>query len=250
MHLLFSHSIVFNSLRPRDCNTPGFPGLHYVPEFAQTHVHWVNVAIELSHPLSPPSPLAQHHNLRPCVYYILNRTFVRFWKEAGFLTATHWEKSRVASSDWHIWFVWTHIHCISVTNEALCRSQRSIGNVVSALQELTVYKEMDQRRFCSKTTESAPGQELPEQTKIPNAGWVMQNGGCSEKKWTSFWSSEISQAQIRGQHSRQREWLAGRGRVKKIEYSFGGKKTCKHSSCSIIIYMGKESEKECIYVYV
>ena len=57
-----------------------------------------------------------------------------------------------------------------------------MGNVVSALQELTVYKEMDQRRFCSKTAESAPGQELPEQTQIPNAGWVMQSGGCSEKK--------------------------------------------------------------------
>ena len=27
---------------PMDCRTPGFPVLHYPPEFAQTHVHWVN----------------------------------------------------------------------------------------------------------------------------------------------------------------------------------------------------------------
>ena len=27
---------------PMDCNTPGFPVLHYLPEFAQTHVHWVS----------------------------------------------------------------------------------------------------------------------------------------------------------------------------------------------------------------
>ena len=24
---------------PMDCGTPGFPVLHYLPEFAQTHVH-------------------------------------------------------------------------------------------------------------------------------------------------------------------------------------------------------------------
>ena len=24
---------------PMDCSTPGFPALHYLPEFAQTHAH-------------------------------------------------------------------------------------------------------------------------------------------------------------------------------------------------------------------
>ena len=37
---------------------PGFPILHYLLEFAQTHVHWVSDAIQSSHLLSPPSPLA------------------------------------------------------------------------------------------------------------------------------------------------------------------------------------------------
>jgi len=41
-----------------DFSTPGFPVLHYLLEFAQTHVHWVGDAIQPSHPLSPPSPLA------------------------------------------------------------------------------------------------------------------------------------------------------------------------------------------------
>ena len=31
---------------PGDCSTPGFPVLHYLPEFAQTHVHWVGDAIK------------------------------------------------------------------------------------------------------------------------------------------------------------------------------------------------------------
>ena len=29
--------------------------VHYLPEFAQTHVHWIVDAIQTSHPLSPPS---------------------------------------------------------------------------------------------------------------------------------------------------------------------------------------------------
>ena len=44
-----------------------FPVLHYLPEFAQIHVHWVSDAIQPSHPLSSPSPLAfnisQHQGL-------------------------------------------------------------------------------------------------------------------------------------------------------------------------------------------
>ena len=36
-----------------DCSTPGFPPHHYLPEFAQTHVLWVDDAIQPSH-LCPP----------------------------------------------------------------------------------------------------------------------------------------------------------------------------------------------------
>ena len=34
---------------PIDCSTLGFPVLHYLLEFAQTHVHWVGDAIQPSH---------------------------------------------------------------------------------------------------------------------------------------------------------------------------------------------------------
>ena len=50
-----------------DCSMPGFPVLHYLPEFAQTHVHWVSDAIQPSHPLLSPSSsalnLSQHQGL-------------------------------------------------------------------------------------------------------------------------------------------------------------------------------------------
>ena len=45
---------------PMDCNTPGFPVLHCLLEFAQIHVRWVSSAIQPSHPLSPASPPALH----------------------------------------------------------------------------------------------------------------------------------------------------------------------------------------------
>ena len=46
---------------------PGLPVHHQLPEFTQTHVHWVSDAIQLSHLLSSPSPpvlnLSQHRGL-------------------------------------------------------------------------------------------------------------------------------------------------------------------------------------------
>jgi len=49
------------------CNTPGSPVLQHLPEFAQTHVHWIGDIIHLPHPLSSPSPpafnLSQHQGL-------------------------------------------------------------------------------------------------------------------------------------------------------------------------------------------
>ena len=52
---------------PTAWNTPGFPVLRHLLEFAQTHVHWVGDAIQPSHPLLSPSPsalnLSQHEGL-------------------------------------------------------------------------------------------------------------------------------------------------------------------------------------------
>ena len=63
-------SVTQSSLTPCDpmyCRTPGFPVFHHFPELAQTHIHQVNDAIQPSHHLSPPCPLAlnlsQHQGL-------------------------------------------------------------------------------------------------------------------------------------------------------------------------------------------
>ena len=46
---------------PMNCSTSGYPVLYYLPEFTQTHVHWIHDAIQPSHSLSLSSPPA--HNL-------------------------------------------------------------------------------------------------------------------------------------------------------------------------------------------
>ena len=52
---------------PMDCSTSGLPVHHQLLEFTQTHVHWVDAAIQPSHPLLSPSPptfnLSQHQGL-------------------------------------------------------------------------------------------------------------------------------------------------------------------------------------------
>ena len=52
---------------PMDRSTPGLPVHHQLPEFTQTHIHWIGDAIQPSHPLSSPSPpafnLCQHQGL-------------------------------------------------------------------------------------------------------------------------------------------------------------------------------------------
>ena len=68
--LLFSSVQLLSCVQlcdPMHCSTPGLPVHHQLPESTQTHVHCVGDAIQLSHPLSSPSPpafsLSQHQGL-------------------------------------------------------------------------------------------------------------------------------------------------------------------------------------------
>ena len=58
---------MFHSLWLRDCSTPSLPVHHQLPELAQTHIHRVSDAVQLSHPQLSPSPpafnLSQHQGL-------------------------------------------------------------------------------------------------------------------------------------------------------------------------------------------
>ena len=58
---IYTTSVSSVQLLSRVCmnySTPGLPVHHHLLEFTQTHVHWVGDAIQPSHPLLSPSPLA------------------------------------------------------------------------------------------------------------------------------------------------------------------------------------------------
>ena len=40
---------------PMDCSMPGLSVPHHLPKFPQVHVHCIDDAIQLSHPLTPSS---------------------------------------------------------------------------------------------------------------------------------------------------------------------------------------------------
>ena len=63
---IINHSVQFSLVAqscptlcdPMNCSTPGLPVHHQFSEFTPAHIHWVNDAIQPSHPLSSPSPPA------------------------------------------------------------------------------------------------------------------------------------------------------------------------------------------------
>ena len=62
VHYDYFHEVQFSSVAqscptlcdPMNCSTPGLPDHHQLPEFTQTHVHWVGDAIQPPHPLLSP----------------------------------------------------------------------------------------------------------------------------------------------------------------------------------------------------
>ena len=57
---------------PINCSTPGLPVYHHLPEFTQTHVHWVSDAIQPSHPLSSPCPSSPNPSQHQGLFYLVN----------------------------------------------------------------------------------------------------------------------------------------------------------------------------------
>ena len=79
-------SVQFNSVTrlcptlwdPMDCSMPGLPVHHQLPEFIQTHVHWVGDAIQTSHSLSSLSPIF------PSIRVFSNESTLRMrWPKIG-----------------------------------------------------------------------------------------------------------------------------------------------------------------------
>ena len=65
-----------------NCGMPGLPVHHQLPEFTQTHVHWVSDAIQPAHPLLSPSPafnVSQHQGL---FKWVSSLHVVKYWSSS------------------------------------------------------------------------------------------------------------------------------------------------------------------------
>ena len=61
-----------NSLQPHELQHARLPVHYQLPEFTQTHVHWVSDAIQPSHPLSSPSPPAPNPSQHQSIFQWVN----------------------------------------------------------------------------------------------------------------------------------------------------------------------------------
>ena len=57
---------------PMNCSTPVLPVHHQLPEFTQTKVHRISDAIQPSHPLLSPSPLARNPSQHQSLFQRVN----------------------------------------------------------------------------------------------------------------------------------------------------------------------------------
>ena len=84
---------------PMDCCMPGFFVPHYLPEFVQTHAHWVDGAIQSSHPLLPFLLLSIFPSIR--VFFNESALHIRWPEYCSFSFSTRycfvWQISRVYS---------------------------------------------------------------------------------------------------------------------------------------------------------
>ena len=106
--LLFSHLVVSPALwDPMNCSTPGFPVLHYLREFAQTHVHWVSDVIQPSHPLLPFVHLP---SVFPSIRVFSNEwaLCIRWPKYWSFSFNTSPSNEYSGSISFEDWLVWSH----------------------------------------------------------------------------------------------------------------------------------------------
>ena len=84
---------------PMDCSTLGFPVLQYLLQFAQTHIHCADDAIQPSHPLSP---LLLLPSIFPSITVFSNESFlpIKWPKYWSFIISSFKENSGLIS----FWF--------------------------------------------------------------------------------------------------------------------------------------------------
>ena len=98
----FSHSVMSNSLRPHELQQARHPVDHQLLEFTQTHVHWVDDAMQPSRPLSSPSPpalsLSQHQGLFKWVSS--SHQVAKYWSFSFSISPSNEHPGLIFRMDW------------------------------------------------------------------------------------------------------------------------------------------------------
>ena len=76
---------------PMDCSTPGFPVLHYLPEFAQVRVHWVGDAIPPSYLLLLLSLASLHSVPEPLPFRFACLSCTLIWAPSPWSASLLWD---------------------------------------------------------------------------------------------------------------------------------------------------------------
>ena len=122
-----------------DSSTPGFSVLHYLPEFAETHVYWVGGAIQPSHPLSSPSPpafdLSQHLGLFQWV-----SSHIRWPKYWSFIVSVSPSNKYLGLFSFRI--DWLDLLAVQGTVKSLLQHHSSKASILQCLrtQNINVYR--------------------------------------------------------------------------------------------------------------
>ena len=143
-----------------NCSTPGLPVHHQLPEFTQTHVHWVGDAIQPSHPLSSPSPpvpnLSQHQGL--FLWVNSSHEVVKYWSFSFSIIPSKEHPGLISFR-----MDWFDLHAVQGTLKSLLQHHSSKASILRCSAFFTVqlsHPYMTAGKTIALTRQTFPGKVM------------------------------------------------------------------------------------------
>ena len=118
-----------------DCSMLGLPVHHQLPEFTQTHVHWISDAIQPSHSLLSPSPpalnLSQHQGLFN--ESVLSIRWPKYWSFSFNISPSSEHPGLISFR-----MDWLHLFAVQGTHKSLLQQHSSKASILLCSAFFTV----------------------------------------------------------------------------------------------------------------
>ena len=141
---------------PLACSMPGFPVLHCLRSFVQTHVHWVDDAIQPFYPLSPPSPPAL--NLAQCLESAVCIMWPKYWRFSFSISPSNGYSELISFRiEWFeycvkrllfSWVCWIKHRLLLCDLACLHSSWHSLGDFIWTLPRILVLEFFGNKAHC------------------------------------------------------------------------------------------------------